>query len=471
MKLSQRIFNNFSKDELKSLNNSIKGYLNIGNIEKANKIFNSIHQPDKFTYSIMIYGMSKSNNLQRVSELFEESKTKFQPDVVLYSSYIDILSKNGNFKKCHELLEEMKEHNIKPNIVLFGHLFSGLTNKYKLRESLKILKYMKENHFEINEYHISMIMKIYAKMIKFSMDDIFKFLNEWNIYSTTIHNIVLTAFSNRNLYFEGIEYLKKFEPDVVSYNTLISSCCKSNKIKLAMKLFSELKSKNFQIDKNSIVPIITTLKGNGSVMEIKEFIEPHMEFFEKLMSDGQPMSLHISVTNSIVDALVELEPEIFILKVEDTILKKKSYDSVTIASISKMYLKQNKILEFEELMRKYRISLPIEYYNTLISHYISNNNKEKGIEIFNQMKLKKNLVTMNTMLSCYLEQGDFENALKLWNEIEFPNQKSYQVLVCGLFSNGNDELAVKVFDSMDIAPSLELKKLVERKKKKMKIIF
>jgi pentatricopeptide repeat protein len=463
MKLSKRIFNKFSNEELKSLNNSIKGYLKIGDIHKANKIFNSINQPDRFTYSIMISGLTKSNDLPRASELFEESKTKFQPDLVLYSSYIDILSKNGNFEMCHELLQEMKEKNIKPNIVLFGHLLSGLTNKFKLKESLKILKYMKENQFEINLYHISMILRIYAKMIRFSMDDIFKFLNEWNLYSTIIHNIVLTAYCNRNLIQEGIEYLKTFKADGVSYNTLITICCKSDKTELAMELFSELKSKHLKIDKNSIVPIITTLKMKGDFLGIKNLVDAHVDIFYDKAGKSPP--IHISVNNSIVDALVELEPEIFISKVEDMILKNKSFDNITIASISKMFLKQNKILEFEELMSKYKIPLPIEYFNTLISYYISNNNKKKGIEIFKNLKVKKNIVTMNIMLKCYLEQEDFDNALKLWNEIEFPNQKSYQVLICGLFSKGNEELALKVYDSMDLTPSLELKNFVAKLRK------
>eukprot|EP01080_Neovahlkampfia_damariscottae_P000782 gene782-9032_t len=441
------------------MNNEIKGYFQIGNIRKVNQIFSKIKNPDKFTYSIMIKGMSKLNNITRVTELFEESKKNIEPDVILYSSYVQILSKNENFSKIKEILQEMIQKNIRPNFVFFGFVLSGLSKKNKLKDSIYIFEYMKKNNYEINEYHISSILKIYANRTKHSMEEIFKFLEESNVKpNLIIHNNVILSFANRKLIDEGIKYLHSLEQvDEFSYNTLLVASCKMNRIELALELLNEMKERNLKVDQNSIVPIITYYKVNKMKNEVKAFIETQTK-----------NSTNLVVMNSIVDTLVELEPDVFINYVEDSILKTNHYDNITIASISKMFLSQGKMDDFEKMIKKYNIQLTIDYYNTFISHCVSKRLFKTGIEIFKNLQLEPDVVTYNIMLNLYLEKGDIKNVINLWNQIESPNHRSYLILINGLFATYNDELAFQVYESMDLEPTEELKKIIEKKKQKLK---
>ena len=445
--------------ELKLLNNRIKGNFQVGNVEKVNQLFESIKKPDNFTYSIMIKGMAEFNEMERVNQLFEESKKTIEPDVVLYSSYVQILSKNEDFEKIKEIIIEMKEKNLKPNAVFFGFVLSGLTKKNKLKEALYIYNYMKKNNYEINEYHISSIIKIYSNKTIYNMDVIFQFLKDSKIEpNLIIQNNLILAFSNRNLLLEGVKYLKSLKnTDEVSYNTLIVKLCKSKKIELALELFYELKEKNLKIDHNSLVPIINYYKIERLNEEAKKFI------FEQTKNVK-----NIIVMNAIIDTLVESQPEIFVDEVEETILKTNFYDNITIASISKMFLNLDRMKEFKELIQKYDIKLTIDYYNTLISHCVSKRNFKEGIRIFKNLTtstIEPDIVTRNIMMGLYLENGNVMEALKVWNQISSPNQRSYFVVINGLFLNEHDDLAFQVFESMDIKPSLELKNFISLKRK------
>ncbi len=182
-------------------------------------------QPNLVTYSTVIKGYFKSNNISEAFDVYEFLKAnKFKLDEVFYSIMIDSLIAVGEYTKAEKLFVEMKQFAIKRSSVIYSILIkmyakTAQTNTNDMEKALNLIKQMKEDGIKPSVISYTTLMQMYIrkKMIKQAIG---------------IFNEIKR---------EGLE------PDPVCYNFIINGCTFNQNLERAIVFLLESLENNLKL--------------------------------------------------------------------------------------------------------------------------------------------------------------------------------------------------------------------------------
>lgn len=97
--------------------------------------------PNVVTFSTLINGYIKANNIDEVVKVFQEMPSKgIVPDVVTYNNLVDGLCKANRLQLARQLFNEMQVHGNTPDTVTYTSLLDGLCKMHDLMRQCKYLK-------------------------------------------------------------------------------------------------------------------------------------------------------------------------------------------------------------------------------------------------------------------------------------------------------------------------------------------
>jgi len=153
----QLIFNYLA--DLGNSNNFIGEKCSVSSVLSQKTRIKSQISADLISYSILIKGYAKANNLNKVLEVYSYLKENFEVDEVLFNTILDCFVVNNNQSAFERILREMKEAEIKPSVITYGIIMKLYANKKDLGKATELF-------YEMIEKGISPSIIIYQLLIK-----------------------------------------------------------------------------------------------------------------------------------------------------------------------------------------------------------------------------------------------------------------------------------------------------------------
>nr|GMC55592.1 putative pentatricopeptide repeat-containing protein At3g15200 [Ipomoea batatas] len=364
------------------------------------------------------------------------NRTGYSPGTGVYNEMLDILGKMRRFDELNQVLDVMSER---------GNLFSERTygivvNRYaaahKIEEAIQFLYKRKEFGLEID---LIAFQTLLLSLCRYKHVEAAEFLyhNKKKEFRDEIktRNIILNGWCVLGRLREAKRFwndivTSKCKPDKFTYGIFINSLCKAGKISTAVKLFQAMWEKGCKPD--------------------------------------------VAICNCIIDGLcfkkrIPEALEIFREMNERDCLP----DTATYNSLIKHMCKIRRMEKVHELLGEMEetgegCSPNARTYGYLIK---SAKNPEEVSQILERMEKKGCKMigdTCNLLLRLYMNWDLYERLKTTWDEMERcglgPDQRSYTIMIHGLFEKGRLEDALHYFDEMTskgMAPEPRTKLLVD----------
>ncbi|GFS37580.1 tetratricopeptide repeat (TPR)-like superfamily protein [Actinidia rufa] len=201
-------------------NRCIDLYSKVGTVSDALKAFDDIDYKSVISWNICLRVYVKSGNLESARNLFDEMPER---DVVSWNSMMSGYASNGYLGNALEVWGEMRNAGMRPNEFTFSILASSVTSACHGKQ-------------------------IHGSMMRSGV----------NLSNVIVGNSFIDMYGTLGLmdYALGV-FLTMEEVDVISWNSLISGCCKSGHGVLALNQFCLMLSLGYSPDEFTISTVIT----------------------------------------------------------------------------------------------------------------------------------------------------------------------------------------------------------------------
>ncbi|KAJ4917921.1 Pentatricopeptide repeat-containing protein [Raphanus sativus] len=219
-------------------NSLISMYSKLGFMGEAKAVFGVMRNKDTVSFNSLITGLVHSGQVSEAYELFDKMPSK---DIVSWTDMIKGFSGKGEISKCLELFRMMPEK----DDVTWTAMISAFVSNGCYEEALHWFRNMLRGKVSPNSYTFSSVLsaaaslaalveglQIHARVVKMNM-----------AYDLSVQNSLVSMYSKSGNADDAYKiFLRISDPNIVSYNTMISGFSYNGFGKEAVKLFSALES-------------------------------------------------------------------------------------------------------------------------------------------------------------------------------------------------------------------------------------
>ncbi|OVA08867.1 Pentatricopeptide repeat [Macleaya cordata] len=400
-------------------NKIISNLIRNGRIDEARRVFDTLQHRNTITWNSMISGYVKNREIGKARKLFDEMP---QRDVVSWNLMISGYVSCWGSKQIEEgryLFDQMPERDLVSwNTLISGAIVSGLIQNGKLDEAGKILLNIGtlSNGSEDLVHAYNTLIAGYGQSGR--IDEARRLFNQIPSYADEgeVENVVFVKnvvswnsmimcyvkvgdlFSARKLFD------KMVERDVISWNTMISGYVHASDLEEASNLFHEMPDP----DSQSWNSMILGYAQNGN-------LELARNFFDR-MPEKSLVSWNSMISGYEQNGEYEEAMGIFCqLQAKGERPDKHTLSSVlsACAGLSALYLGMQ---IHQRVMKSLIADIPIN--NSLITMYSRCGVIEEARNVFDGMKLQRDVVSWNSIIGGYAYNGFAMEALLLFGEMK-----------------------------------------------------
>lgn len=425
-------------------NAMISGYLKVGRLEEAIRVFKAMEEKDLVSWSSMIDGYCKKGRIVEARELFDMMDEK---NVVTWTSMIDGYMKEGCFEEGFGLFSRMRREAVQVNSTTLTVMLDVCGHFCRYGEAIQIHGLALQMGFNFDTFLGNSLLTMYCR---------FGFLNE----------------------AEKIFWMMK-KRDVVSWNSLISGYVQNDEVETAYRFFGMMPAKNLvswttmiagfssegDVEKSVMLFNMMPVKDDFSWTSVisgfvhnEQYEEGFLWFVEMLRSEMRPNNLTLSCVISACAGLAVLNQG---AQVHALALKMgMESDLFVLSSLVSMYSKCGNVPEAYWVFTN--IATPnVVSFNSMISGFAQNGYSEAALNLFSKMKnegLEPNQVTFLSVLSACSHAGliapglEYFESMKCLYNIQ-PEPVHYVCLIDLLGRSGLLDEAVNLIRTMPYKPN------------------
>ncbi|KAL5704463.1 hypothetical protein ACHQM5_022889 [Ranunculus cassubicifolius] len=386
-------------------NRLIDYYSKCGIIEDALKVFDEMPEKNCFTWNVMLMGFLKVGLFDEACELFDEMPER---DVVSWNSMISGYVSKGDFGCALDVFVGMQMENVKPSAYTYSIVMSCLSSA-----------------FQGKELHCSVIR------------------SGLTLSNVVLCNGLIDMYSKLKLidYAFGV-FLTMKDLDVISWNTLILGCGKSDYGQLALVQFCSMRTCGYAPDQHTLSIVITVCSNLLA-------LENGKQVFALCVKMG------FCYNTIVISAAIDMFSKCY--RLEDSVrLFEEMYiwDVALCNSMISCYVRHG----FEEdafwlFVRSLRAGLqPTEF--TLSSILTCSSclvPVECGTQIHTlviKLGMESETIAASSLVDMYAKMGLIDSAARIFFEMTFKDLVSWNTMIIGFARNGRELEALETFNKL-----------------------
>ncbi|XP_006837175.2 pentatricopeptide repeat-containing protein At1g71060, mitochondrial [Amborella trichopoda] len=246
------------KPDLSDFNRLLDTISKSRNVNKAQELFDEMKRRNRFefdlkTYSILLEGWGEEKDLNKLMEVYREMlDVGLEPDVVTYGILINSLIKSRKLGDAIEKFYEMKEKNCGPSPHIYCSLINGLGPEKRLNEAIEFFKESMSDGFipELPTYNA--LIGSYCWSAKFKdADQVLDEMRSCNVNPNTrtfniiLHHLIRLGMNNDayNLFERMDVSVPGCEPDLNTYTMMVRMFCLEGKVEMALRVWRGMNSR------------------------------------------------------------------------------------------------------------------------------------------------------------------------------------------------------------------------------------
>ncbi|XVF46559.1 hypothetical protein PTKIN_Ptkin03bG0036600 [Pterospermum kingtungense] len=257
-------------------------YSKCGQVEKAKKVFDGMHEKDLVALNAVVSGYAQKGIAQEGLRLVEEMKLMgVKPDVVTWNTLIAGFSKKGKYLSVSKVFELMLENGIEPDVASSTSVISGLVQNFRYDEAFDTFKKMMKQGLYPSSATISSILPACMSAVNLKhgkevhgyalvigvVDDIYVKTALVDMYakcgliseartlfykmpekSTVTWNSMIFGYANHGYCEEAIQLFKQMEgagkkPDYLTFIAVLTACSHAGLVDCGKRLFNLMQEK------------------------------------------------------------------------------------------------------------------------------------------------------------------------------------------------------------------------------------
>ncbi|CAF3890958.1 unnamed protein product [Rotaria sordida] len=437
---AERTFDSIKKKDIITYNAMMKGYVQNEMYEKS---LDLVEQMDSnlnhVTYAILFNACVQLANDRAIKigkKLLHEMSNNYRNNTVLLNSAIDMLMKFGDVQGAERIFDSIKTK----DIVSYGAIMKGYIRNEMYEKSLDLFEQI---NFNVDDVTYIIVFNACAQLANDRAIKIGKkLLHEMpNIHRN--NNVLLTSAIDMLMKFGEVENAEHFvklirNKNIMTYGALMNGYNINGEPWKCLKIFQEIKQKNIVLNEIIWNLVIGSYSQIGMIRQA-EYI-------------SNQIPLHIQNEKQIQNSMIHMWGKCgSIVKAQNVF--KLVYDpgTVTYNAMINGFGLNGMGSEAIELYRE----MPNNLHNEISHICVLNACSHSGLlhqaqNIFNEINLKtEKIVTI--MVDCLSRLFLFDEALNMIDEYEKKNSPCFVMYMCllsGARNNRNRNLSEKIYNRM-----------------------
>ncbi|CBI37206.3 unnamed protein product, partial [Vitis vinifera] len=314
-------WNGFYKEALNSMsyntqscNSMINGYIRIGQLEKAQSLFDTIPVRDKISWTSMINGYFNVGQIAKACYLFNNMPDR---DAVAWTVMVSGHVQNELFAEATYLFSEMRVKGVSPLNSTFSILLGAAGAMAYLDQGRQFHCLLMKTQFEFDLILQNSLISMYAKCGE--IGDAYSIFSKMISRDLISWNSMIMGFSHHGLTSEALKVFEAMltsgtHPNSVTFLGILSACSHAGLLNQGWELFDAM-SDVFAIQPQleHYVCMVNLLGRAGKVEEAEEFIsklpfEPDLTIWGALLGVCGFGMINTGVARRAAKRLLELDP-------------------------------------------------------------------------------------------------------------------------------------------------------------------
>lgn len=451
---ARNLFYEMPERDCVSWNTMISGYAKNGRIAQALELFNSMPERNVVSWNAMISGFLQNGDVVSAVDLFEKMPER---DAASVSALVSGLIQNGKLDEAARILLEWGDKDgLREELVhAYNTLIAGYGQIGKIEEARRVFDEIpfyndkrNEGHkrFERNVVSWNTMIMCYLKAKDIvSARKLFDQMTERDTFSW---NTMITGYVHMLDLEEASKLFSKMpDPDTLTWNAMISGFAEIGSLELARDYFEKMPQKNL-VSWNSIIA------GHEKNEDFKESIKLFIQMqHEGEKHDRHTLSSVLSASTGLVDLHVGKQ-------VHQLVTKTVIADIPVNNSLITMYSRCGAIKDARTIFDEMKQKKDVISWNAMIGGYASHGVAIEALELFQLMKelnVQPTHITFIAVLNACAHAGIVEEGRKHFKSMisEFgirPQVEHYASLVDIIGRQGQLELAMNLINTMPFKP-------------------
>ncbi|CAF1120001.1 unnamed protein product [Rotaria sordida] len=476
MKIGKKLFDempeNLRNDNV-VLTSAIHMLMKFGDIQSAQKLFQSIQKKDIVTYGAIMKGYVRNQMPEKALDLFEQIELdlnnvvytivfaacaelandramkigkkllnkipkNFRNDNVVLTSAIHMLMKFGDIQNAEIIFQSIKNK----NIITYGAMMKGYVENEMAEKALDLFEQM-ELHLNNVAYNIlfnacaevanDRAMKIGKKLLDEMPENL---RNDNVVLNSVIHMLIRFGdIQNAENVFQSIK-----KKDIITYGTMMNGYIENQMSEKVLDLFEqiELNLNNFAY---TIVFNACAELANDQAMKIGKKLLDEMP--ENLRNDNV-------VLNSVIHMLMKFGD---IQNAENVFQSIKKKDIIIYGTMMKGYIENQMSEKALDLFERIELNLNNFAY-TFVFNACAELANDRAMKIGRKLldgmpeNLRNDNVVLTSAIHMLMKFGDIQNAENVFQSIKKKDTSTYGALMNGYNMNGLSRKCFKILEEM-----------------------
>ncbi|CAF0973415.1 unnamed protein product [Rotaria sordida] len=455
------------------LTSAIHMLMKFGDIQSAQKLFQSIQKKDIVTYGAIMKGYVRNQMPEKALDLFEQIELdlnnvvytivfaacaelandramkigkkllnkipkNFRNDNVVLTSAIHMLMKFGDIQNAEIIFQSIKNK----NIITYGAMMKGYVENKMAEKALDLFEQMELN---LNNVAYNILFNTCAEVANDRAMKIGKKLLDEMPENLRNDNVVLNSVIHMLIKFGDIQNAENVfqsikKKDIITYGTMMKGYIENQMSEKVLDLFEqiELNLNNFAY---TFVFNACTELANDRAMKIGRKLLDEMP--EKLRNDNV-------VLNSVIHMLIKFDD---IQNAENVFQSIKKKDIITYGTMMKGYIENQMPEKALDLFEQIELNLNNFAYTIVFNACaeLANDRAMKiGRKLLDEMpeNLRNDNVVLNSAIHMLMKFGDIQNAENVFQSIKKKDTSTYGALMNGYNMNGLSRKCFKILEEM-----------------------